>query len=150
MAERGPAVPHRAGVEWREGNRSDSPRAGGERRSDRRPPERPSSERRERGWRSGDLQSRTALESNGGKGIALTRREPEARGGLTEDHPSRHQASGASEDGGEGGNRTHPSTQSAEATILKTVTTTRHVSLSVLHAIAHHQTVVVPRRQACS
>src|SRR5688572_4754971 len=53
MAERGPAVPHRAGVEWREGNRSDSPRAGGERRSDRRPPEPPSSERRERGWRRG-------------------------------------------------------------------------------------------------
>ena len=33
-------------------------------------------------------------------------------------------------DGGEGGNRTHPSARSAEATILKTVTTTRHVSLS--------------------
>ena len=36
----------------------------------------------------------------------------------------------ATEGGGEGGNRTHPSTQSAGATILKTVTTTRHVSLS--------------------
>ena len=35
--------------------------------------------------------------------------------------------------GGEGGNRTHPSAQSAEATILKTVTTTRHVSLSAVY-----------------
>ena len=33
--------------------------------------------------------------------------------------------------GGEGRNRTYPPTQSVGATILKTVTTTRHVSLSV-------------------
>ncbi len=65
-------------------------------------------------------------------GIALTRLSPEARGGLTDDQPTRYQASGASEDGGEGGNRTHPPAQSVGATILKTVTTTRHVSLSIL------------------
>ena len=37
--------------------------------------------------------------------------------------------------GGEGGNRTHPPARSAGATILKTVTTTRHVSLSALDRI---------------
>ena len=42
----------------------------------------------------------------------------------------------ATEGGGEGGNRTHPTTQSVEATILKTVTTTRHVSLSAFDPIA--------------
>src|SRR5688500_20334434 len=92
MAERGPAVPHRAGVEWREGNRSDSPRAGGERRSDRRPPEMGGGEWRERGWLSGDLQSRTALERDGGEGLAPPRHEPEGGGGPGEVHPGEDDA----------------------------------------------------------
>ena len=37
--------------------------------------------------------------------------------------------------GGEGGNRTHHPARSVGATVLKTVTTTRHVSLSVYHPI---------------
>ena len=39
----------------------------------------------------------------------------------------------AKADGGEGGNRTHSQARSAGATILKTATTTRHVSLSTAH-----------------
>ena len=62
--------------------------------------------------------------------MALTRLGPTARGRLTDDYPSRQRTSEASEDGGEGGNRTHHPAQSVGATVLKTVTTTRHVSLS--------------------
>ena len=62
--------------------------------------------------------------------IAVTRVSPASETWLTDAHLSDHRASLASEHGGEGGNRTHPSTRSAEATILKIVTTTRHASLS--------------------
>src|SRR5688572_16588666 len=46
----------------------------------------------------------------------------------------------ATEGGGEGGNRTHPPARSAGATILKTVTTTRHVSLSTFDPTVHRET----------
>src|SRR5690349_11151579 len=45
-------------------------------------------------------------------------------------------SSGGESNGGEGGNRTHHPARSVGATVLKTVTTTRHVSLSVHHPTA--------------
>ena len=79
------------------------------------------------------------------RGNRCRSRRAVARRAKREDHPSRHQASGASENGGEGGNRTHPTTQSVEATILKTVTTTRHVSLSAFDPMPRPRPVNRPR-----
>ena len=76
---------------------------------------------------------RTSQESIGGEGGNRAKR------GASRATPGSRPAppDERSEDGGEGGNRTHPPAQSAEATILKTVTTTRHVSLSTFYPTVH-------------
>ena len=47
----------------------------------------------------------------------------------------RAEALAGESNGGEGGNRTHHPARSVGATVLKTVTTTRHVSLSTFNPI---------------